>query len=33
MAKEVKVYSTVVDIDGEITVGYDEQWLKQKLNL
>jgi glutaredoxin len=23
----------VVDIDGEITVGYDEQWLKQKLNL
>jgi len=23
----------VVDIDGEIAVGYDEKWLKQKLNL
>ena len=23
----------VVDIDGEITVGYDEKWLKGKLNL
>ena len=23
----------VIDIDGEIAVGYDEQWLKQKLNL
>lgn len=23
----------VVDIDGEISVGYDEKWLKQKLNL
>ena len=22
----------VVDIDGEIAVGYDEKWLKQKLN-
>ena len=23
----------VVDIDGEIVVGYDEAWLKKKLNL
>jgi len=23
----------VVDIDGEISVGYDANWLKQKLNL
>ena len=23
----------VVDIDGEISVGYDENWLKNKLNL
>ena len=23
----------VVDIDGEITVGYDENWLKQKLSI
>ena len=23
----------VIDIDGEISVGYDANWLKQKLNL
>jgi glutaredoxin 3 len=23
----------VVDIDGEVSVGYDEKWLKKKLNL
>jgi glutaredoxin 3 len=23
----------VIDVDGEIAVGYDEKWLKQKLNL
>ena len=23
----------VVDIDGEITVGFDEKWLREKLNL
>ena len=23
----------VIDIDGEITVGFDERWLRQKLNL
>jgi len=23
----------VVDIDGDISVGFDEKWLRQKLNL
>lgn len=23
----------VIDIDGEVVVGYDEKWLRQKLNL
>jgi len=23
----------VVDIDGEMTVGYDERWIKEKLGL
>ena len=23
----------VVDIDGEITVGYDEKWIKEKLGI
>jgi len=23
----------VVDIDGELTVGYDEKWIKEKLGL
>ena len=23
----------VIDIDGEISVGYDANWLKQKLNI
>lgn len=23
----------VIDIDGEVVVGYDEKWLKQKLSL
>jgi len=23
----------VIDIDGELTVGFDEQWLRGKLNL
>jgi len=23
----------VIDIDGEITLGFDEKWLRQKLNL
>ena len=22
----------VIDVDGEISIGYDENWLKQKLN-
>jgi glutaredoxin 3 len=31
--KTVQFAVPVVDIDGEIAVGYDEKWLKQKLNL
>ena len=23
----------VVEVDGEVTVGFDENWIKQKLNL
>jgi glutaredoxin len=23
----------VIDIDGEVAVGYDEKWIRQKLNL
>jgi glutaredoxin len=23
----------VIDIDGELTVGYDEKWIKEKLGL
>lgn len=23
----------VIDIDGEVTVGYDEKWIRRKLNL
>ena len=23
----------VIDIDGELTVGYDEKWIKEKLSL
>jgi glutaredoxin 3 len=23
----------VIDVDGEVSVGYDEKWLKEKLNL
>jgi glutaredoxin len=31
--KTGKFVVPVVDIDGEISLGYDEKWLKQKLNL
>jgi len=31
--KAGKLAVPVVDIDGEIVVGYDENWLKQKLGL
>ena len=33
VSKTGKLVVPVVDIDGEISVGYDEKWLKQKLNL
>jgi len=31
--KTGRIAVPVIDIDGEISVGYDEKWLKQKLNL
>ena len=31
--KTGRIAVPVVDIDGEIAVGYDPNWLKQKLNL
>jgi len=33
VSKTGKLVVPVVDIDGEISIGYDEKWLKQKLNL
>jgi glutaredoxin 3 len=33
LGKTGRLAVPVVDIDGEISVGYDEKWLKQKLNL
>ena len=33
LSKTGKFVVPVVDIDGEISLGYDEKWLKQKLNL
>jgi len=33
LSKTGRIAVPVVDIDGEIAVGYDPNWLKQKLNL
>jgi len=33
VAKAGKLVVPIVDIDGEISIGYDEKWLKEKLNL
>jgi glutaredoxin 3 len=33
LSKTGRIAVPVVDIDGEIAVGYDANWLKQKLNL
>jgi len=33
VAKSEQMGVPVIDIDGDISVGYDEKWLKQKLNL
>jgi glutaredoxin 3 len=33
VTKTGQIAVPVIDIDGEISVGYDENWLKQKLNL
>jgi len=31
--KTGKMVVPVVDVDGEISIGYDEKWLKEKLNI
>jgi glutaredoxin 3 len=33
VSKTGKLVVPVIDIDGEISIGYDEKWLKEKLNL
>jgi len=33
VSKTGKLVVPVVDIDGEISIGYDEKWLKEKLNV
>ena len=33
VTKTGQISVPVIDIDGEISVGYNEKWLKQKLNL
>jgi glutaredoxin 3 len=33
VSKTGRLAVPVVDIDGEVSVGYDEKWLKRKLNL
>jgi glutaredoxin 3 len=33
VSKTGKLVVPVVDVDGEVSIGYDEKWLKQKLNL
>ena len=33
VSKTGKLVVPVVEIDGEVSIGYDEKWLKAKLNL
>ena len=33
VGKTGKLVVPVIDVDGEISIGYDEKWLKEKLNL
>jgi len=33
VSKTGKLVVPVVEVDGEISIGYDEKWLKEKLNL
>jgi len=32
VSKTGKLVVPVVEVDGEISIGYDEKWLKEKLN-
>jgi len=33
ISKSQQMGVPVIDVDGDIVVGFDEQWLKKKLNL
>jgi len=33
VSKTGKLVVPVLDIDGEVSIGYDAKWLKEKLNL
>jgi glutaredoxin 3 len=33
VSKTGKLVVPVIDINGEVSIGYDEKWLKEKLNL
>ncbi len=33
VAKTGQLSVPVIDVDGELSVGFDEKWLKEKLNL
>ncbi len=33
IAKTGQIGVPVIDVDGEVSVGFDEKWLKEKLNL
>ena len=33
ISKSQQMGVPVIDVDGDISVGFDEQWLKEKLNL
>jgi len=33
VSKTGKLVVPVVEIDGEVSIGYNEKWLKEKLNL
>ena len=33
VSKTGRLAVPVVEVDGEVSIGYDEKWLKEKLNL
>ena len=33
VSKTGRLAVPVIEVDGEVSIGYDEKWLKEKLNL